>query len=93
LLKIIIALIGKDPQKWEEHESNCGGHHQSPININTEEVIVTNYPKLIFQNYDLTFPESLEDNGNTGTIKFIILFISIAVKNGVSLLVNLEQSS
>ncbi|EFX88119.1 alpha-carbonic anhydrase [Daphnia pulex] len=58
-----------NPQKWEEHESNCAGQHQSPININTDEVIVTNYPKFIFQNYDLVFPESLENNGHTVELK------------------------
>jgi carbonic anhydrase len=59
-------LFGKDPQKWEEHESNCAGLHQSPINFNTDEVVVTNYPKFTFENYNLVFPESLENNGHTG---------------------------
>ncbi len=60
-------FICKDPQTWEEHESNCAGQHQSPININTDEVIVKDYPKFTFQNYDLVFPEILENNGHTGS--------------------------
>jgi carbonic anhydrase len=61
-------LIGKDPQKWQEHELKCAGQHQSPININTNEVIVMNYPKFTFENYELVFPESLENSGHTGEI-------------------------
>jgi hypothetical protein len=59
-------LFCKDPQKWDEHELNCAGLHQSPINFNTDEVVVTNYPKFTFENYNLVFPESLENNGHTG---------------------------
>nr|CAH0111992.1 unnamed protein product [Daphnia galeata] len=42
-----------NPQKWDEHELNCAGLHQSPINFNTDEVVVTNYPKFTFENYNL----------------------------------------
>jgi carbonic anhydrase len=53
---------------WMEHESHCGGQHQSPINIESNKAILANYPEFIFHNYDLVFPESLENNGHTGTI-------------------------
>ena len=51
---------------WREHESHCGGSHQSPINIEVDRVFIANYPEFTFHNYDLIFPERLENNGHTG---------------------------
>jgi carbonic anhydrase len=51
---------------WKEHESHCGGQHQSPINIESKDAIIANYPEFNFHNYDLVFPERLENNGYTG---------------------------
>ncbi|XP_046632207.1 carbonic anhydrase 4-like [Daphnia pulicaria] len=48
-----------------EHESHCGGKNQSPINIESKDAIIANYPEFIFHNYELVFPEGLENNGNT----------------------------
>jgi carbonic anhydrase len=58
----------KDQSEEEKDQSHCGGKHQSPINIETKTVITVNYPKFIFHNYDLVFPESLENDGHTGII-------------------------
>ena len=52
---------------WKEHESHCGGQHQSPINIESNQAIIANYPEFIFHNYDLVFSERLNNNGHTGT--------------------------
>lgn len=60
----------KDSKMWREHESFCGGEHQSPINIDSSKAVVTNYPKFCFHNYDLVFPERLENNGHTGIALF-----------------------
>ncbi len=53
---------------WREHESFCGGEHQSPINIDSSKTVIKNYPKFCFHNYDLVFPERLENNGHTGIV-------------------------
>ncbi|XP_046637172.1 carbonic anhydrase 14-like isoform X3 [Daphnia pulicaria] len=58
-----------DSKMWREHESFCGGEHQSPINIDSSKAGVTNYPKFCFHNYDLVFPERLEKNGHTVELK------------------------
>jgi carbonic anhydrase len=44
---------------------HCGGEHQSPINIESNQAIIANYPEFIFHNYDLVFPERLVNNGHT----------------------------
>ncbi|EFX88121.1 alpha-carbonic anhydrase [Daphnia pulex] len=54
---------------WREHESHCGGQHQSPINIESATAIIANYPEFVFHNYDLVFPERLENNGHTVELK------------------------
>ncbi|XP_046449479.1 putative carbonic anhydrase 3 isoform X3 [Daphnia pulex] len=54
---------------WKEHESQCGGQHQSPINIESNDAIIADYPEFIFHNYDLVFPERLENNGYTVELK------------------------
>ena len=58
---------------WKEHESHCGGEHQSPINIESNQASIANYPEFIFHNYDLVFPERLANNGHTGGDHFNIL--------------------
>jgi hypothetical protein len=60
-------------RNWKEHESHCGGEHQSPINIESNQAIIANYPEFIFHNYDLVFPERLANNGHTGGDHFNIL--------------------
>nr|CAH0106770.1 unnamed protein product [Daphnia galeata] len=61
-----------DPNKWREHNSLCKGAHQSPINIETRNTIVSPYPDISFFNYDKSYPENLENNGHTGINLFII---------------------
>jgi carbonic anhydrase len=62
-----------DPNKWTEHNSLCKGAHQSPIDIETRNTIVSSYPDISFFNYDKSYPENLENNGHTGII--LTLFI------------------
>ncbi|XP_046449473.1 putative carbonic anhydrase 3 isoform X1 [Daphnia pulex] len=54
---------------WKEHESHCGGQHQSPINFESDTAIIANYPEFIFHKYDLIFPGRLENNGHTVELK------------------------
>jgi len=56
-------------QNWNEHESHCGGQHQSPINIESNKAFLANYPNFIFHKYDCVFPEVLENDGHTGKAK------------------------
>lgn len=51
---------------WNEHESHCGGQHQSPINIESNKAFLANYPEFIFHQYDRVFPEILENDGHSG---------------------------
>jgi carbonic anhydrase len=45
---------------------SCGGEHQSPINIEPTQAVVTDYPRLSFVRYDKVFPETITNNGHTG---------------------------
>ncbi|EFX88115.1 alpha-carbonic anhydrase [Daphnia pulex] len=54
---------------WNEHESHCGGQHQSPINIESNKAFLANYPDFVFHQYDRVFPEILENDGHTVELK------------------------
>ena len=72
--------------KWREHESHCRGQHQSPINIDSNDVISANYPEFVFHNYDLVFPERLVNTGHTGrerltSLSYSIIFVCLFFKS------------
>ncbi|XP_011481549.1 carbonic anhydrase 4 isoform X2 [Oryzias latipes] len=56
----------KDPSSWETEFPRCGGLHQSPINIVTRKVHVTNnLPPLIFIGYTDIINITVENKGHS----------------------------
>ncbi|XP_028902040.2 carbonic anhydrase 1 isoform X3 [Zeugodacus cucurbitae] len=58
------------PEHWSEQYSTCSGKHQSPINIDSVNVIRRTYPSLIADNFG-TQPLSAEivNNGHTVVVR------------------------
>ena len=57
-----------DPSQWSNDYPDCGGEHQSPININSSTVVRVDFPQFTFLNYDKVFPETVTNNGHTSNI-------------------------
>jgi carbonic anhydrase len=57
-------LTGAD--NWPKDHHDCGGHFQSPINIDPTTAIRENYPRIFFGNYDKVAAENITNNGHTG---------------------------
>ncbi|KZS20469.1 Carbonic anhydrase 6 [Daphnia magna] len=55
----------EDSSSWSQVYDSCNGNYQSPINIDPAKAITKSYPKLIFGNYDRTWPMSITNDGHT----------------------------
>ncbi|XP_034744985.1 carbonic anhydrase 4-like isoform X1 [Etheostoma cragini] len=54
------------PEKWGHANSNCDGHHQSPINIVTRKTLKDErLTPLEFNNYQQIFRDSIKNNGHS----------------------------
>ncbi|XP_034744982.1 carbonic anhydrase 4-like isoform X2 [Etheostoma cragini] len=54
------------PDKWGHANSDCDGHHQSPINIITRKTLKDNrLTPFIFTNYRQIFSDSIKNNGRS----------------------------
>ncbi|KAJ8664776.1 hypothetical protein QAD02_006438 [Eretmocerus hayati] len=60
----------KLPEEWSREFPSCGGHRQSPINIDSGKSLRRKFPPFNFFEYDL-IPESMEivNNGHTAKLK------------------------
>lgn len=60
--------IISDVNKWSFEMPSCAGGRQSPVNINPKSAVVdSKMPALTFSNYDVIFPQTITNNGRTGS--------------------------
>jgi len=74
---IFFSSVFSGPDHWHLDYKHCGGVKQSPINVQTDEVIVDdNYlSPIIFSGYDTVSDVNytLGNNGHTGIMGYSLL--------------------
>ena len=59
-----------DQDDWKHHFTECNGNHESPINIDSTQVVIDSNLKIQFFNYDEEFYKTTaQNNGHTGNTR------------------------
>lgn len=70
----LLQLILLGPTHWGEQYNTCKGKHQSPININTLDLLYVSMPPLKMVGFKTPpLVTSLTNNGHTGESLLIII--------------------
>ena len=61
----------ENPSTWKEHYSDCGGHHQSPVNIALKETVFDAGLADLNINYEPNVSAFLQNNGHSVQASFL----------------------
>ncbi|XP_053560816.1 carbonic anhydrase 4 [Bombina bombina] len=68
------------PSKWTDEFKDCGGHKQSPINIDTKNVASdSNLKSFAFKGYDSSISTTIKNNGHSAEVA---LTAAITISDG-----------
>lgn len=74
----IYYCVRTDPDAWTADFKQCGGHLQSPVNLNPFTAQYVNYSDFVFGNYDKVAPMNITNNGHSG-IKLIFFYYGFII--------------